>query len=248
MAPTPTSTPTPTPPRDPWAEAVAHLRRVDPAMGALIDRVGPCALRPRRDRFGMLVRAILGQQISTKAAAAINNRLLALTGPVCTPDALLALGVDGLRGVGASGSKAAYLLNLSEAVAGGHVPLHHVGRWDDDTIIARLTTIKGIGVWTAEMFLIFALNRPDVLPVHDLGIRVALRDYHGLSDPPAPAQSRSLGEPWRPFRTAASWYLWRSLDLKAAAPPPQADDPFMPSPAAKPTPPKTRPTTKRAKP
>lgn len=160
----------------------------------------------------MLVRAIVGQQISTLAARAIEQRLKALAGPRLTPERILELGSDGLRSVGVSGVKAGYMLNLAGAVASGEVPLNRIGRWGDAQVTARLTTVKGIGVWTAEMFLIFALNRPDVLPVTDLGIRVGLRDWHGLPDLPAPRDCHSLAEPWRPHRTVACWYLWRGRD------------------------------------
>lgn len=198
-------------PTDPWAEAVAHLRAADPRW-ALIDRHGPCRLRPRRDRFGTLVRAIIGQQISSKAAASIDARLRALAGSPHRPEPLLDLGEPGLRGVGLSGVKARYVLNLAEAVADGRLPLQHAGRWADEEVVARLTALKGIGRWTAEMFLIFALNRPDVLPVADLGVRVGLRNYFGLDALPAPDACRALTEPWRPFRSVAMWYLWREID------------------------------------
>jgi DNA-3-methyladenine glycosylase II len=203
---------------DPWAQAVAHLRRTHPGWSAVIDRVGPCRLRPRTDRFGTLVRAIIGQQISSKAAAAIDARLRAVGGEPHDPAALLALGETGLRAAGLSGVKARYVLNLAEAVACGQAPLDEFDRWDDEAITARLTAIKGIGTWTAEMFLIFALNRPDVLPVGDLGVRVALRDWHGLSELPKPHQCRALAEPWRPYRSIAIWYLWRNTDAPAPAP------------------------------
>jgi DNA-3-methyladenine glycosylase II len=186
----------------------------------LIERVGPCLLRPRPDRFGTLVRAIIGQQISSRAAAAIDARLCALGGEPHEPAALLALSEEALRGAGLSGVKARYLLNLSEAVASGHVPLDEFDGWDDEAIVASLTSVKGVGVWTAEMFLIFALNRPDVLPVGDLGVRVAIRDRHGLAELPRPQQCRELAESWRPFRSIAIWYLWRGFDpaAKRAAP------------------------------
>jgi len=140
-------------------------------------------------------------------------RLHALGGQAHRPERLIALGETALRGVGLSRSKACYVLNLAEAVAAGRVPLDAFDEsWDDAAIVSSLTTIKGIGVWTAEMFLIFSLNRPDVLPVHDLGVRVALRAHHGLADLPRPKECHALAEPWRPFRTVASWYIWRSLD------------------------------------
>jgi DNA-3-methyladenine glycosylase II len=197
---------------DPWAGAVAHLLAADHRFGSIVARVGPCRLRPKKDRFGTLVRAIIGQQISTKAAASIDAKLKALSGDPHEPEALLKLGDARLRTVGLSGVKAQYVLNLADAVASDRLPLRRIGTWDDETIIARMTEIKGIGRWTAEMFLIFALNRPDVLPIHDLGIRVGFRNHCGLDDLPKPMDCVPLAEPWRPYRTVAMWYFWRSLD------------------------------------
>jgi DNA-3-methyladenine glycosylase II len=195
--------------REPWAEAIAHLRRVDPYCAEVIDRVGPCRLEPLADRFGTLVRAIISQQISSKAAAAIEARLRALAGEPHQPSVLLGLGVEALRGVGLSAVKAGYVLNLAGAVNSGQAPLDAFDDWGDDAIIASLTAIKGIGRWTADMFLIFALNRPDVLPVGDLGVRAALRDRHGLAELPRPSECPPLAEHWRPYRSIAIWYLWR---------------------------------------
>lgn len=192
--------------------AAAHLREADPRWRPLIERVGPCPLRPRRDRFGTLVKAIISQQISTRAAVTIEGRLKVLAGGPHEPMRLIELGEDALRSVGLSGVKASYVLNLSRAVADGGLPLDRLGRLGDEEVIAKLTAIKGIGRWTAEMFLIFALNRPDVLPVADLGIRVALRDFFGLAELPGPKLCATLAEPWRPHRTVAMWYLWRSVD------------------------------------
>ena len=200
---------------DRWAAAVRHLRRVDHRLRALIERIGPCVLEPAEDRFGMLVSSIVAQQISARAATAINARLHALSGQPHQPERLLELGEDALRSVGLSARKASYVLNLAEAVASGRVPLTAFDEtWDDAAIIASLTSIKGIGVWTAEMFLIFSLNRPDVLPVHDLGIRAALRDFHALAELPKPGDCHGLAQSWKPFRTIACWYLWRNLDTK----------------------------------
>lgn len=197
---------------DPWASALAHLQSVDDRWVERIARLGPCQLRPRRERFGTLVRSIIGQQISTKAAASIDARLRERAGTPHRPEPLLELGESGLREVGLSGVKARYVLNLSEAVANGQLPLQRIGRWEDEEIIARLTAVKGIGRWTAEMFLIFALNRPDILPVGDLGIRSGLRLHFELDALPTPAECRTLTEPWRPYRTVAMWYLWRGLN------------------------------------
>jgi DNA-3-methyladenine glycosylase II len=206
------------PPTDPWAPAVAHLRASDPRWPPLIARVGPCRLRPQRDRFRLLVRAIIGQQISTKAAASIEARLHALAGTPFEPAGLLALDEPSLRQAGLSARKAAYVRDLAAAVHHGRLSLSRIGTWNDQAIVERLTEVKGIGRWTAEMFLIFGLNRPDVLPVTDLGIRVALRRYFDLPDLPTPAQCEQLAEPWRPHRTVAMWYLWRHLDTPLPAP------------------------------
>ncbi|MEW4570179.1 DNA-3-methyladenine glycosylase [Tautonia sp. JC769] len=202
---------------DPWADAVAHLREIDPRWCPLIDRAGPCLLRPKPDRFGILVRAIVGQQISSKAAASINLRLLHGQGAKRhRAESLLALGAEGIRAAGLSGVKASYVLHLSEAVASGQLKLARLGRLDDAEIKAQLTAIRGIGPWTAEMFLIFALNRPDVLSVGDLGVRVGIRDYYGLETLPDPRSCVELAEPWRPYRSVAMWYLWRTIDTPAS--------------------------------
>ena len=197
---------------DPWAAAIAHLRSADDRWHPLIDRHGVCALRPRKDRFGTLVRAIIGQQISARAATTIDARLRVLSGDPHEPAALIAAGEAGLRSCGLSGVKARYVLNLSEAVLSGRLPLKRIGSLGDDAIKERLVAVKGIGPWTAEMFLVFSLNRPDVLAVGDLGVRVGLRDFYGLEAQPTPRQCVELTEPWRPFRSVAMWYLWRSLD------------------------------------
>ena len=202
----------PTTPADPWDEAIAHLRKVSPSWAERIERVGPCKLVLRSDRFGTLVRAIIGQQISAKAAGSIDAKVRALGGDPHTPEIILGLGEEGLRSCGLSGVKARYALNLAEAVRSGLAPLHEYHDWDDLKIVENLTAIKGIGPWTAEMFLIFALGRLDVLSVGDLGIRVALRNHHELPDLPKPHECRTLMEPLRPYRSIAMWYLWAEID------------------------------------
>ena len=201
---------------DPWAKALRHLKKADPHLKEIIRRVGPCRLEPREDRVGSLVGAIVSQQISTKAAASILDRLHRLAGRPYQPERLLVLDVDALRACGLSRSKATYVRNVAAAVADGSAPVHEFDDWDDEAIIASLTAIKGVGVWTAHMFLIFALNRPDVFPVGDLGVRVALQRRFGLEAPPAPGDCLELGDSWRPYRSVASWYLWRSLELRDA--------------------------------
>ncbi len=196
-----------------WAAAVRHLRKADPHLRAIIDRIGPCRLEPRADRFGTLVNSIISQQISTKAAASIRQRLIAIGGEPHHPQRLMALGESNLRSVGLSAAKARYVLNLAEAVHSSSVPLDAIDdSWEDARIIQTLTTIKGIGVWTAEMFLIFALNRPDVLPVGDMGVRVGIKRRHGLAEVPKPKDCFALAEHWRPWRSIASWYLWKGAD------------------------------------
>ncbi len=197
---------------NPWTDAVAHLRASDPRWSPILDRVGPCGLRVRRDRFGTLVRAIVGQQISSRAATTIDARLRSLVGDPHDAELLSAAGEVVLRSCGLSGVKARYVLNLSQAVRDDQLPLSRIGRLSDEEIKRRLTTIKGIGAWTAEMFLIFSLNRPDVLSAGDLGVRAGLRNFHGLVELPSPPECERLTEPWRPYRSVAMWYLWRSLD------------------------------------
>ena len=190
--------------------------RRDPVLGAIIKRHGPCGLgdaRHRFDHFAMLVRAIVFQQLSTKAASTIHGRLLELMpGGTPTAETLAAITDDQLRAAGISRQKAGYLRDLAQKVYDGIVPLEEVDAMSDEEVITSLTRIKGIGRWTAEMFLIFRLLRPDVLPVDDLGILNAIRRAYGLRKRPRADRVRKIGEAWRPYRSVASWYLWRSLD------------------------------------
>lgn len=195
-----------------WAGAVAKLRRLDRKLAALVKKHGPCTLTPRPDRFGTLVRAIIGQQISAKAAAAIDRKLREVAGAPHDPENLIALGASGLRSAGLSSVKAQYVLNLAEAVLSGAVPVDQFDREDDALIVEQLTSVKGIGVWTAEMFLIFALNRPDVLPVLDLSVRIGMQRHFELETTPKPKECLALGEIWRPYRTIAIWYIWEDYD------------------------------------
>jgi DNA-3-methyladenine glycosylase II len=161
----------------------------------------------------MLVRAIVFQQLSTKAATTIHDRLVAhLPDKRPTPQALAALTEQQFRAAGISRQKFGYLRDLCEQVGRGAVPLEAVDAMTDDEVIEALTKVKGIGRWTAEMFLIFRLQRPDVLPVGDLGVVTAIQKAYGLRKKPSPDRLRKLGEAWRPYRSVACWYLWRSLD------------------------------------
>jgi DNA-3-methyladenine glycosylase II len=195
--------------------AVAHLKRADPTLAAVIARVGPCRFEPRAEgtHFEAVARAIVYQQLSGKAAGTIHGRFHALYGGRAPePDELLATPDDALRGAGLSRQKVGYLRDLAGRVAAGDVPLDRVERLGDDEVIAALTRVKGVGRWTAQMFLMFRLGRPDVLPDLDLGVQKAIQLAYRRRAMPKPADVLRVGRPWAPYRTVASWYLWRSLD------------------------------------
>lgn len=200
--------------REHVSAARRHLRRRDPVMRELLDRVGPFRLKVRRDRFGMLVGSIIAQQISWKAAKSIRARLEALVAPErITPHNLAELPIEKLRSAGVSPQKAGYLHDLAAKVDSEIVRLDRVGRLADECVITELVQVKGIGVWTAQMFLMFSLGRLDVFPHDDLGIRAAIRNLYGLAELPDKQTSLEIAKPWRPYATIASWYCWRSHDL-----------------------------------
>jgi DNA-3-methyladenine glycosylase II len=201
---------------DPRA-AARHLADADRRMGSLVERLGVLDDRGRRNRprdpYGSLVRSIVGQQLSTKAAAAIFGRLTErFDGHVPTPKQVAAAKPAMLRAAGLSRAKVIYLKDLAARVADGRLDLNRISGLPDEDVTAELITVKGLGQWTADMFLIFHLDRPDVLPVGDLGIRRAVERLYGLKDLPGPDDLTKLAEPWRPYRSAASLYLWQSLD------------------------------------
>jgi DNA-3-methyladenine glycosylase II len=199
------------------AAAVRHLRRADPVMRSIIKAIGPCELRPgaRGDHFTTLLRAIIGQQLSAKAAETIWQRLIALypDGRKLKPEDVLATEDVKLRSVGLSNAKVSYANDLAGRIASGELNLKRISRLDDDAIVDELVAVKGIGRWTAEMFLIFRLGRPDVWAIDDLGLRNAVARSYGVE--PTKAKLLEIGEAWRPWRSVASWYLWRSLALTA---------------------------------
>ena len=199
---------------DDYARARRLLVRRDPVLAALIRKHGACGLAAaqRSDHFSALVRAITGQQLSTKAAATIYARLIALMPAGVTPEALTSLTDEQMRAAGMSRQKIAYFRDLAHKVLNGELPLDSLDTLTDDEVIAALTQVKGIGRWSAEMFLIFRLHRPDVLPVDDLGIVTAMKNVYRLRKRPTADRMRKIGESWRPYRSVASWYLWRSLD------------------------------------
>lgn len=201
-------------------KALNHLRRVDPRFSAVIDTVGACRYQAREEgtHFGALVRSIVYQQLSGKAAGTIHSRLRALyddRDP--TPTEILATPEPVLRGVGLSRQKLSYLLDLASRVERGDLPLDNVHELDDDALTTALVQVKGIGRWTAQMFMMFRLGRTDILPDLDLGIQKGLQRAYGLRAMPKPKDVLRHGEKWAPYRTIASWYLWRLLDVPAPA-------------------------------
>jgi DNA-3-methyladenine glycosylase II len=207
------------------AEGRKALAASDPTMAALIERVGKIDLAKRLERrgeerppdaYGALLRAIVGQQLSTKAARTIYLRVIDIfDGQTPSPEQLLGADVVKLRGAGLSGRKAEYLQDLARHVISGELELDRLDELSDEEAIAEIVAVRGLGQWTAEMFLLFHLKRPDVLSGGDLGIRKAIQIEYELEEMPTPAQVEEIGEPWRPHRSLASLYLWESL---AAAP------------------------------
>ncbi len=189
--------------------------RRDPVLGAAIKRIGPCGMadRQRKDHLTALTGAIVSQQLSTKAAATIFGRFAALFPDSQIPHAVAIseLSDADIRGVGFSGQKIGYLRDLCARIVDGRLVLEELDRLDDELVIERLTAVKGFGRWTAEMFLMFRLHRPDVLPVGDLGIVNAIQRLYKLRKRPDPKRILKIGEAWRPYRSVACWYLWQTL-------------------------------------
>jgi len=194
-----------------WKEARQALAAVDPILGKVIEIGGDSILRPRHDPFFSLSRSIVGQQISVKAAESVWQKMLALMGDV-TPQAVADENEDSLRECGLSRPKARYILSLAEHFIDGSLKQEQWSEMDDEAVIERLVQVKGIGRWTAEMFLIFHLLRPDVLPLGDIGIQKAIANNFNGGIRPSAKEMATIAEPWRPWRSVASWYLWRSLD------------------------------------
>jgi len=199
---------------DYWDDACRHLGKRDRVMRKLIPKFGEARLQSRGDAFTTLARSIVGQQISVKAAQSVWGKFVEAIGGPSTrvaPQAVLEVDNVALRGAGLSARKCEYLVDLAHHFEDGRV---HVKQWqqmEDEVIIEELVAIRGIGRWTAEMFLMFSLNRPDVLPVDDLGIQKAIQRWYGFRRLPAATTMRKVGRPWHPYETIACWYLWRSL-------------------------------------
>ena len=192
---------------------VRHLRKADPVLGEVIRKSAPFQLRLHHDRFQALVFSILAQQISGSAARSIRKKLeLFLQPEGVSPERICGLHVEDLRKVGLSKQKASYILDLAQRVHRGELELRRMGRLSDESVIEALVQVKGIGVWTAQMFLIFSLGRLDVFPHTDLGVRTAIQRLYGLEELPDREVSHRIAAPWRPYASIASWYCWRSLE------------------------------------
>ena len=197
-------------------KAINHLTKVDPVMATVIEAVGKCTLEPRAEwtHFDALLRSIVYQQLSGKAAATIHGRVLALIGDGSeAPKRIIATTHEAFRAAGLSTQKAKYVRNLAEHVLDRSLPIDSLHELNDDEIIAALTQVKGIGKWSAQMFLMFRLGRPDVLPDLDLGVQKGIQKAYRLRKLPTPKQVLRRGAKWAPYRTVAAWYMWRILEV-----------------------------------
>ena len=198
-------------------KAINHLKKADPVMAAIIDKAGPYKMQYREPVFQTLVRSIVYQQLSGKAALTIFNRLAAgaKANPM-TPEAILKLRPQKMRTLGLSKQKIVYIRELARLTRDGDIRFDRLPEMEDAAIIETLTRVKGVGVWTVQMFLMFALQRPNVLPVGDLGVRAAMKKAYGLTELPKPEEMERIAAAWHPYRSIASWYLWRSLENQGA--------------------------------
>ena len=195
-------------------KAVNHLKKSDPVLRAIIERVGPCRMEFGVPEFCSLAEAIVYQQLNGKAAVTIFNRFAALAGEPITPAGILKLSDEQLRSVGLSKQKSAYLKDLAAKTASGLLDFSRLPELKDEEVIEHLTQVKGIGVWTAHMFLMFSLRRPNVLPTGDYGVQMAIRKHYKKRKLPKPKDMEKIAKAWEPYRSVACWYMWRSLDIK----------------------------------
>jgi 3-methyladenine DNA glycosylase/8-oxoguanine DNA glycosylase len=195
-------------------KAVIHLKKCDPVLRAIIERVGPCRMEFGPAEFCSLAEAIVYQQLNGKAAVTIFRRFAALAGEPITPEGILKLSDEQLRGVGLSKQKSAYLKDLAAKAAAGLLDFSKLPDLSDEEVIKHLTQVKGIGVWTAHMFLIFSLRRPNVLPTGDYGVQMAVKKHYRKRKLPKPRDMEKIARAWEPYRSVACWYMWRSLDIK----------------------------------
>jgi DNA-3-methyladenine glycosylase II len=195
-------------------KAINHLKKSDPVMRAIIERVGPCRMEFGEPVFHSLAEAIVYQQLNGKAAVTIFKRFTALSGEPVTPKGIMKLTDDQLRSVGLSKQKSSYLRDMAERAIRGELDFTHLPEMSDDEVIKHLTQVKGVGVWTAHMFLMFTLKRPNVLPTGDFGVQMAIKKHYNKRKMPKPTHMEKIARPWEPYRSIACWYLWRSLDMK----------------------------------
>jgi DNA-3-methyladenine glycosylase II len=195
-------------------KAINHLKKSDPVMRAIIERVGPCRMEFGEPTFHSLAEAIVYQQLNGKAAVTIFKRFTDAAGDPVTPEGVLKLSEQQLRAVGLSKQKSSYLRDLAGKTQSGLLNFEKLAAMPEAEVIARLTQVKGIGVWTAHMFLMFTLRRPDVLPTGDYGVQVAMKKHYRKRKLPKPKDMEKIAKAWSPYRSVACWYLWRSLDIK----------------------------------
>jgi DNA-3-methyladenine glycosylase II len=195
-------------------KAINHLKKSDPVLAAIIEKIGPCRMHFGEPTFHSLAEAILYQQLNGKAAVTIFNRFTTLAGDPLTPQGILKLSDAEMRGVGLSKQKTSYLRDLSEKSKAGLLEFERLPELTEHEVIEHLTQVKGIGVWTAHMFLIFTLRRPDILPTGDYGVQAAIKKHYRKRRWPKPAVMEKIAKPWSPYRSIACWYLWKSLDVK----------------------------------
>jgi DNA-3-methyladenine glycosylase II len=195
-------------------KAINHLKKSDPVLSAVIVRTGVYRMRYSPPEFHTLAEAIVYQQLNGKAAVTIFKRFAALAGDPVTPEGILKLTDVQLRSAGLSRQKSSYLKDMAERASSGELDFTRLPNMSDDEVIKHLTQVKGVGVWTAHMFLMFALRRPNVLPTGDYGIRLAIKKLYKKRKMPKPDVMTKIAKPWEPYRSVACWYLWRSLDIK----------------------------------
>jgi DNA-3-methyladenine glycosylase II len=195
-------------------KAILHLKKVDPVLRALIESVGPCRMQFGPPEFHSVAEAIIYQQLHGKAAVTIFKRFAALAGDPVTPQGILKLSDEQLRSAGLSKQKSSYLKDLAAKTAAGLLDFSKLDAMSDEDVIKHLTQVKGVGVWTAQMFLMFTLRRPDVLPTGDYGVQAAMKKYYRKRKMPKPKDMEKIARLWSPYRSIACWYLWRSLDIK----------------------------------
>jgi DNA-3-methyladenine glycosylase II len=194
--------------------AVTHLKRADPVLRALIERIGPCKMEYGPPEFHSLAEAIIYQQLNGKAAVTIFKRFRDLAGYPLTPAGILKLTPEQMRAVGLSKQKSSYLFDMAQRAQRGELDFSRLGDMSDDEVIKHLTQVKGVGVWTAHMFLMFTLRRPNILPVGDFGVQMAIKKHYKKRKLPKPKDMEKIARAWEPYRSIACWYLWKSIDVK----------------------------------